>query len=213
MIGFSYLCLLLFIIIFITCLLNKNVKSSPRKIKFFMSLALIPLLLRFLVLINGVIIEQQSIIYLLRPFVFLNFFSIPLLIMGCLFIFLRDEKLKFNINYIFLTTLLVGYVALIIFGEIDINIDTTFGFVLNMRETLIPTLIYLIIVAGLAVVTLLFIDKPYSNKFGMRILLVSLIVGIVEYVFFIGGVKLFPYPIIGDVFVLFSAFKAIETFK
>lgn len=103
--------------------------------------------------------------------------------------------------------------ALIVFYEIDIKIDTTFGFVLNMKETLIPTLVYLIIIAGLTVVTLLFIDKPYSNKFGMRMLLISLIIGIVEYVFFIGGVKIFPYPIIGEVFILFSTFKAIETFK
>lgn len=213
MIGFSYLCLLLCIIIFISYLFRKNQKSSPSKIKFFMSLVLAPLLLRYLVLIGGVIIEQQSIIYVLRPFVFLNFFSIPLLIIGCLFIFLRDEKLKFNINYIFLTALLVGYISLISFCKIDINIDTTFGFVLNMKETLIPTLVYLIIIAGLTVVTLLFIDKPYSNKFGMRILLVSLIVGIVEYIFFIGGVRIFPYPIIGEVLILFSILNAIKTFK
>lgn len=205
--------MLSFIIIFTIYLFNKNMKLSPSKIKLFMALALTPLLLRFLVLMCGVIIEKQSIIYLLRPFVFLNFFSIPLLIISCLFIFLRDEKLKFNINYIFLTILLVGYMALIVFYEIDIKIDTTFGFVLNMKETLIPTLVYLIIIAGLTVVTLLFIDKPYSNKFGMRMLLISLIIGIVEYVFFIGGVKIFPYPIIGEVFILFSTFKAIETFK
>lgn len=205
--------MLSFIIIFTIYLFNKNMKLSPSKIKLFMALALTPLLLRFLVLMCGVIIEKQSIIYLLRPFVFLNFFSIPLLIISCLFIFLRDEKLKFNINYIFLTILLVGYMTLIVFYEIDIKIDTTFGFVLNMKETLIPTLVYLIIIAGLTVVTLLFIDKPYSNKFGMRMLLISLIIGIVEYVFFIGGVKIFPYPIIGEVFILFSTFKAIETFK
>ena len=188
-------------------------KSSPSKIKLFMAMAFAPLLLRFLVLICGVVIEKQSIIYLLRPFVFLNFFSIPLLIIGCLFIFLRNEKVKFNTNYIFLGLLLVGYCLLIMVCKIDININATFGFVLNIREMIMPTLVYLIIIAGLTVFTLLFIDKPYSNKFGMRILLVSLIVLIVEYVFFLGGVKIFPYPLIGELLILFSIFKAIGTFK
>lgn len=213
MIGFSYLCVLLFIIIFILYLFKENIRLSPSKIKLFMAMALLPLLLRVLVLICGVIIEKQSIIYLLRPFVFLNFFSIPLLIIGCLFIFLRNESIKFNTNYIFLIILLLGYLVLIIFFKIDININTTFGFVLNIRDKIIPTLIYLIIISGVTVFTLLFIDKPYSNKFGMRILLVSLIVAIVEYVFFIGEVKIFPYPLIGEIFILFSTFKSIETFE
>ena len=213
MIGFSYLCVLLFIIIFILYLFKENIRSSPNKIKIFIAIALMPLLLRLLVLICGVIIEKQSIIYLFRPLVFLNFFSIPLLIIGCLFIFLRNEGVKFNTNYVFLIILLLGYLVLIIFFKIDIKINTIFGFVLNIRDNIIPTLIYLIIISGLTVITLLFIDKPYSNKFGMRILLISLIVAIIEYVFFIGGVKIFPYPLIGEIFILFSTFKAIETFK
>lgn len=213
LIGFIYLCLLLFIIIFILYLFKKNIRSSPKKIKLFMAMALAPLLLRFLVLMCGIIIEKQSIIYMLRPFVFLNFFSNPLLIIGCLFIFLRDEKVKFNINYIFFSILLVGYCSLIMFYKIDININTTFGFVLNIRQMLMPTLVYLIIVGLLTVFTMLFIDKPHSNKFGMRILIVSLIVVILEQVFFIGGIKSFPYPIIGEIFILFSTFKAIETFN
>ncbi|MGL5085991.1 MAG: hypothetical protein ACRC68_09825 [Clostridium sp.] len=121
--------------------------------------------------------------------------------------------MKFNINYIFLVLLVLGYVGLIMFYQVDINININFGFVLNIKEMLVPTLVYLIIIAALTVYTLLFIDKPYSNKFGMRILLVSLIVIILEYVFFVGGAKVFPYPIIGEVFILMTAFYAIGTFK
>lgn len=121
--------------------------------------------------------------------------------------------MKFDINYVFLGTLVLAYIGLMMFYEIDINININFGFILNIKEMLIPTLLYLIIIAGLTVFTLLFIDKPYSNTMGMRILLVSLIVVILEYVCFIGGAKLFPYPIIGEVFILFSTFYAIGTFR
>lgn len=213
MIGFSYLCLLLFIIIFILYLFKKNTQLSPGKIKVFFAMAFAPLILKFLVLMCGVIIEKQSIIYLLKPFVFLNFFSIPLLIMGCLFIFLRDEKFNFHTNNVFLIILLVLYCLFAIFYKIEINISATFGFILNIKEMIIPVLIYLIIISGLTVCVLLFIDKPYSNKLGMRILLVSLIVLIAEYIFYLGGIKIFPYPLIGEIFILFSTFKAIETFK
>lgn len=213
MVGFGYLCILLFIIIFILYLFKKNLSSSPSKVKLFIAMVLVPLLLRMLVLICAIVIEKQSIIYLLRYFVFLNFISIPLLVLGCLFIFLRDERIKFKTNYIFLVIFLVGYIYLIIFYKIDININVNFGFTLNIRDSIFPTLIYLIIIATLTIVTLLFIDKPYSNRNGMRILLVSLIIGILEYVFFLGGVQLFPYPLVGEIFILISTLKAIETFK
>lgn len=213
MLGFSYLCIVLFITIFILYLLKKNLRLSPSKVKVFIAMVLTPLLLRMIVLIFAIIIEKQSIIYLLRPFVFLNFISIPLLVLGCLFIFLRDDRIRVNTNYIFLLILLVGYIYLIMFYKINININVNFGFVFNIIDSIFPVLIYLIIIATLTIVTLLFIDKPYSNKYGMRILLVSLIIGILEYVFFIGGVQLFPYPLIGEVFILISVLKAIETFE
>ena len=213
MIGFSYLCILLFIIIFILYLIKKNITKSPKKIKLFVTVSLIPLVLRYLVLIIGVIVEKHSVIYLLRQLVFLNYFSIPLIILATLFIFLRDEKLKFNFNFIFLIILLIGYIFMVSYSKIDISINNTFGFVLSLENYLVPTLIYLIIIASLSVFNLLYVDKPYSNKLGMKILLLSLVVCIVEFILFLGGVKVFPYPIIGEVLILISLSKGLRTFK
>lgn len=213
MISFIYLCLLLFIIIFSLYLIKKNNKVAPKKIKILLSLALLPLILRYLVLVLGVIIEKQSIIYLLRSFVFLNYYSIPLLVLVSLFIFLRDEKLKFDMNFIFLGLLLVGYIALIFTCKLSIYINNIFGFIVALDGTITPILIYLILLASLAVVTLLFIDKPYNNKVGMRYILLSLILCIVEFILHLGGVKLFPYPIIGDIAILLVTLKALTTFK
>ena len=77
----------------------------------------------------------------------------------------------------------------------DIRVDTVFGFIVNYRDILLPNLIYLIIISSFVVITLLFIDKPYSNTIGMRLLLASLIITVVELIIFLGGVKIFPYPL------------------
>ncbi|AYE33708.1 hypothetical protein [Clostridium septicum] len=213
MIGFSYLCVLLFITILILYLIKKNIKSSPKKIKLFVTISLIPLVLRYLVLILGVVIEKHSVIYLLRHIIFLNYFSIPLIILAALFIFLRDEKIRFNVNFIFLAMLLVGYVLMIFSNKISVSINNAFGFVLILEQYLVPTLIYLIILASLSVFSLLYVDKPYSNKLGMKLLLLSLVICIVEFILFLGGIKLFPYPIIGELLVLISLSKGLSTFK
>ncbi|GAA0815910.1 hypothetical protein PMY56_08260 [Clostridium tertium] len=213
MLEFSYLCLLLFIITFILYLEKKNIDLSPKKIRLFVSISLMPIILRCLVLLGGVIIEKQRIIYFLRYYVLLNYFSIPLIILSALYIFLRNEKLKFNRNYIFMIILGLLYVVLVYTYKFSISITNKFGFIISLENGMIPILIYLIILASLAVFILINLDKPFCNKVGMRLLLVSLILYIVEYILLLGGISIYPYPIIGEVLILFCLFKSISTFK
>lgn len=213
MLEFSYLCLLLFTITFILYLEKRNLDLSPKKIKLFVSISLMPLILRYIVLLLGVFIEKQGIIYFLKYYVFFNYFSIPLIILSALYIFLRNEKQKFNRNYIFMIILALLYVALVYTYKISINITNNFGFVISLKDGMIPILIYLIIIASLSVFILINLDKPFSNKVGMRILLISLMLYIIEYILLLGGINIYPYPIIGEVLMLGCLLKAICTFK
>ncbi|WP_253905321.1 hypothetical protein [Clostridium tertium] len=204
---------MLFIITFILYLEKKNIDLSPKKIRLFVSISLMPIILRCLVLLGGVIIEKQRIIYFLRYYVLLNYFSIPLIILSALYIFLRNEKLKFNRNYIFMIILGLLYVVLVYTYKFSISITNKFGFIISLENGMIPILIYLIILASLAVFILINLDKPFCNKVGMRLLIVSLILYIVEYILLLGGISIYPYPIIGEVLILFCLFKSISTFK
>ncbi|GAA0083937.1 hypothetical protein UT300007_03760 [Clostridium sp. CTA-7] len=213
MLEFSYLCLLLFTITFILYLEKRNLDLSPKKIKLFVSISLMPLILRYIVLLLGVFIEKQGIIYFLKYYVFFNYFSVPLIILSALYIFLRNEKQKFNRNYIFMIILALLYVALVYTYKISISITNNFGFVISLKDGMIPILIYLIIIASLSVFILINLDKPFSNKVGMRILLISLMLYIIEYILLLGGINIYPYPIIGEVLILGCLLKAICTFK
>ena len=97
-----------------------------------------PIILRCLVLLGGVIIEKQRIIYFLRYYVLLNYFSIPLIILSALYIFLRNEKLKFNRNYIFMIILGLLYVVLVYTYKFSISITNKFGFIISLENGMIP---------------------------------------------------------------------------
>lgn len=213
LLEFSYLCLLLFIITFILYLGKKNIDLSPKKIKLFISILLIPMILRCIVLLCGVIIEKQGIIYFLKEYALLNYFSIPLIILSSLYIFLRNERIKFSRNYIFMVILGLLYGLLVYTYKFSISITNNFGFIISIENGIIPILIYLIILASLAVFILINLDKPFSNKTGMRMLLISLIIYIVEYILLLGGISLYPYVIIGEVLILGCLLKSIYTFK
>ena len=213
MVAFIYLCILLFIIIFSLYLIYLSYNTCPIKIRKFYLVSLSIIVVRYLSLLSLWLIQRQRIIYFIKALTQLSFLAIPLLVLAAIYIFLRDENRSFDYNYTFMVILFLGYFVINIFYKLDIKVDSVFGFIVNYREVLIPSLIYLIIISSFVVVALLFVDKPYSNTIGMRLLLISLIITVVEFVIFLGGVRVFPYPLIGEICILGCSYKAIATFK
>ncbi|WP_302670350.1 hypothetical protein [uncultured Clostridium sp.] len=112
-----------------------------------------------------------------------------------------------------MSILLLLYVSELYLYKVNISINNSFGFIINFKDSLTPNLIYLIIIASIAIVALLCGDKPFCNKWGMKLLTISLMLTIAEFILFLGGIKFFPYPLIGEILILLMSFKAIKTFK
>ena len=213
MVAFIYLCILLFIIIFSLYLIYLSYNKCPIKIRKFYLVSLSIIVVRYVSLLSLWLVQRQRIIYFIKIFTQLNFLAIPLLILAAIYIFLRDEKRRFDYNYTFMIILFLGYCLINIFYKLDIRVDTVFGFMVSYKEILVPNLIYLIVISSFVVITLLFVDKPYSNISGMKLLLVSLIITVIEFIIFLGGIRIFPYPLIGEVCIIGCSYKAISTFK
>lgn len=213
MVAFIYLCILLFMIIFSLYLIYLNSSKCPIKIRKFYLVSLLIIVVRYLSLLSLWLIQRQRVIYSIKILTHLNFVAIPLLILAAIYIFLRDEKRKFDYNYIVMIILFLGYFIINVFYKLDIRVDTIFGFIVNYKEVLIPNLIYLIVISSFVIITILFVDKQYSNTCGMRLLLISLIITVIEFIIFLGGFRIFPYPLLGEICIIGCSYKAISTFK
>jgi len=213
LLEFSYLCFLLFLFVFSLYLLRRNNILSPKKIRLFINILIIPFILRVGVLIVLTFIERQDIVYYLKYINYLYIFSIPLAIIVSLYIFLRDEKLKFNYFYIFIFIFLGLYIAIIKLFNFNVEVSPMYGYLISLKENTVINLIYLILLATSFIASILSVDKKFNNKFGIRFLLTVLVLYIVEYLLFLGGVKLYPYPIIGEGLTIITLFLAINTFK
>ena len=213
MVAFIYLCILLFMIIFSLYLIYLSSNKCPKKIRKFYLVSLSIIVVRYVSLLSLWLVQRQRIIYFIKIFTQLNFLAIPILILAAIYIFLRNEKRRFDYNYTFMIILFLGYCLINIFYKLDIRVDTVFGFMVSYKEILVPNLIYLIVISSFVVITLLFVDKPYSNTSGMKLLLVSLIITVIEFIIFLGGIRIFPYPLIGEVCIIGCSYKAISTFK
>ena len=211
--AFYYLCLLLFIITIIFYLIMKARKRCPVKIRKYYIIILTILLLRNIMLLLLSLIEKQEIMYFLKPMSMMDIITIPLLSMGALYIFLRNERMRFDYNFILMISMIGIYCFLISFYRLKSYIDAEFGYVVIFKDTMIPSLIYLIVMAMVTVISLINIDKPYSNTLGMKLLTFSTVVFVIEYILFLGGIKIFPYPFIGEISLLIVVLQSIDTFN
>ena len=211
--AFIYLCILLFIIIFSLYLIWLSSQKCPIKIQKFYLITLTIMLIRYLSLLSLWIVQYQKIIYIIKRLTQLTFVGMPLLSLACFYIYLRDENRKFDYNYIFMVIIFLVYIFINIFYKMDIKLDSIFGFIVSYKNSLIPSLIYLIIMSCMVVATLFLLVKPYNNSSGMVFLLISLIITISEFIIFLGGIKIFPYPVLGEISMLLCSYKAILTFK
>lgn len=210
---FYYLCLLLFIITIIFYLIMKARKRCPVKVRKYYIITLTILLLRSITLLLLSLIEKQEIMYFLKPMSMMDIITIPLLSMGALYIFLRNERMRFDYNFILMISMIGIYCFLISFYRLKSYIDAEFGYVVIFKDTMIPSLIYLIVMAMVTVISLINIDKPYSNTLGMKLLTFSTVVFVIEYILFLGGIKIFPYPFIGEISLLIVVLQSIDTFN
>ncbi|MCQ2968720.1 MAG: hypothetical protein MJ191_01110 [Clostridium sp.] len=151
--------------------------------------------------------------YFLKPMSMIDIIAIPLLAIGTLYIFLRNESIRFDYNFILMISMIGLYCLLISFYNLKSYIDAEFGYIIIFKDTMIPSLIYLIVMAIITVIALINIDKPYSNTFGMKLLTFSTVVFVIEYILFLGGIKIFPHPFIGEIIILIVVMKSIDTFK
>lgn len=210
---FYYLCILLFIIVFIIYLLIEVIKKCPKKIKGYYGIILFILLSRNITLLLLALVEKQKIIYLCKNMAMLNIITIPLVALGALYIFIRGENKNFDYNYLFLFAAIGTYILLVYIFRIQMSIDNDFGYIVYFKENLIPSLLYLIMMGSITIVSLINCDKPYSNRSGMKFLTFASMIIVFEYILFLGGMKVFPYPLLGEVIMLLCLFKSIRTFK
>ncbi|MGL4774291.1 MAG: hypothetical protein ACRC2K_12040 [Clostridium sp.] len=151
--------------------------------------------------------------YYLRPLVYLNHLTIPLMIICLTYVFSRPEKLPFTLNYVCGGVLGVLYFVGIIFVKGNVGLNPNYGYVITLQNDNLLNIISLIILGLLLIFNVLVLDKPNNNKAGIIYVLVAIFCVMLENVIHLGGIRMFPYPILGDgVFIIIMSL-AFKTFK
>jgi len=212
-VNFAYYLFLLLIIFLSIFIMKKNLEVSPRKIKIYLTIVITLFLLRHIALFLLCVLENSTTIYYLKSIIFLNHLSIPLMIFAMTYVYLRSENLKFSGSYIIAIITFGIYVFIMETSKVTVQVSYLYGFILGIDQETILFLFSLILLGALLILNVLSLDKPFANKKGIWFIIISILIVMIEDIIILGGIKIFPYSVIGDLIFLVIMNFVLSSFK
>ncbi len=211
--NFAYYLFLLLIIFLSISLIRKNLEVSPKKIKIYLALVITLFLLRHIALFLLCILKNSTIIYYLKPIIFLNHLSVPLIVLAVSYVYLRSEKLNFGGTYVIAATVCIIYAVIMQTSKLTVRVNYLYGFILQIDKETILFLFSLILLGALLILNVILLDRPYANKKGIWLLIIAILIVMIEDIIILGGIKIFPYSVIGDMLFLIIINLVLKGFK
>ena len=212
-VNFAYYIFLLLIIFLSFYTLKRNLEVSPKKIKIYLTFVITLFLLRHIGLFLLCILQSSNIIYYLKPIIYLNHIAMPLIVLAITYVYLRSETLKFTGSYMILSAIVLIYFLIIKVSKITIEVNQSYGFIVKINNETEMFLFSLILMGIMLILNVILLDKPFANTKGIWFIIISIVVVMLEEVIILGGIKVFPYPVIGELIfliiinVVFNGFK------
>lgn len=213
MVNFAYYMFLLLIIFLSFFTLKRNLEVSPKKIKIYLTFVITLFLLRHIGLFMLCILQSSNIIYYLKPIIYLNHIAMPLIVLAITYVYLRSEVLKFTGSYVVLSIVVLIYIYIIRISKLTIEVSQNYGFIADISNENSMYLFSLILMGILLILNVILLDKPYANKTGIWFIIVSIVVVMMEEVIILGGIKVFPYSVIGELIFLIIINFVFNGFK
>lgn len=193
-------------------LLKKNEENSPKKLRIYFRISLFLFLIRYLTLLLICLLKNVERVYIFKNLVYLNYLVIPLVVLALFFIYLRFEKISFNIVYIASGIVGVLYLIFMKFSSGIVRLDINFGYIIQLKYGEFITSIIVLMLAVFLIISVIFIDKPNIDKKGIGSLILILVIVLIENILILIKCSVLPYMIISEVIFLIVIEKAIKNF-
>lgn len=211
--NFAYYIFLLLIIFLCIFTIKRNLLVSPKKIKIYLVIVITLLLIRHIGLMILCLIESSKYIYYLKPIIYLDDIAVPLMILAITYVYLRSEKLKFTGSYFILVGITLIYSIIIYISKIMVKLSHIYGFIISIDNEIIISMFSLILLGIMLIINVLLLDKKYANKKGIWFIILAIMAVMIEKVIIVGGIRIFPYPVIGELIFLIIINVVLNGFK
>ena len=211
--NFAYYIFLLLIIFLCFFTIKRNLLISPKKIKIYFTIVILLLLFRHIGLVSLCILESSKYIYYLKSIIYLDNIAIPLIVLAVTYVYSRSEKLKFTGSYFILAIVAVIYAYIMYLSKVVVNVSVIYGFIMLIDKEIMVSMLLLVLLGVMLIINVLLLDKKHVNKKGIWFIICAIMVVMIEKVIILGGLKIFPYCVIGELIFLIIINLVLNSFK
>lgn len=174
----------------------------PIKIKAVSLVVLSAAFLRILCLLYLFFTQKIVFLYLLKPVAFINMLYIPIIGFICIYIFMRNDKIKFSYTFIIYILLAVLYILFIYKEPFQIRALQDYGYGFYFSKNMISAFGFIAINTIILVLGIMQLGKPVANNFGLSIIVISSLVSIADTFLNLFGFEYMAQNIMGEVLYL-----------
>jgi hypothetical protein len=195
---FSLLAMLL--LIGNTVLVTSN--YAPIKIKTVSLIALTAAFLRSLCLLYLFFTKKIVLLYLLKPIAFINILYVPVIGIICIYIFMRNDKIKFSYTFIIYALLVVLYILFVYTEPFQIKASQGFGYGFYFSGNMIGAFGFIAVITIILILSILQLGKPAANNFGLSLIIICSLVSIGDTFLNLLGFEYMIQNIMGEIIYL-----------
>lgn len=212
-IYYFYIILLLLMFVLIYKGTDNGFNHAPIKIRIITLLALGCMSLKYIALIILLITKNIKYLYLLKPLVFLNILSIPLLAITAIYIFARNDRIKFNYCIVLSVVFAALYSAVIIMFPVSLSSYGNLGYTMVFISDSIVQLGCIIINTVFLFTAVVLLGGKNIDVKGMWLVTIAAFISIIEYILKSSGISIFPAILFGDILWILALNYSLYKFK
>ena len=210
---YVYITLLSVISLLLVNGLNTSLRYVPKKIKVMSVIVMLLLFLRVFSLFTLFFSSNINYLYLLKPLVLVNIPVIPLVLLMCMYIFLRNDKINFSYIFPLAAFFLVAYLLLMYRLPAVVRMSQIYGYTIQLLHG-VPVLYgFAAFNTLILIVCILQTGKQGANTVGIYFVTFTAIVCIAEVLLNILGLEAIPHGIVGDFLSVLTMNFALQRLK
>ena len=139
--------------------------------------------------------------------------AVPLIVVAVTYVYSRAEDIRFTGSYFVLVAVTVVYILIMNVSKVMVNVSSTYGFIMSLDNEIMLSMFSLILMGIMLVINVLLSDKKYINKSGIWFIIIAIMAVMIEKVIILGGIRIFPYSVMGELIFLIIINFVLNGFK
>lgn len=139
--------------------------------------------------------------------------AVPLIVVAVTYVYSRAEDIRFTGSYFVLVAVSVVYILIMNVSKVMVNVSSTYGFIMSLDNEIMLSMFSLILMGIMLVINVLLLDKKYINKSGIWFIIIAIMAVMIEKVIILGGIRIFPYSVMGELIFLIIINFVLNGFK